>query len=95
MSKAPEFCLYCDKRGNSSAGGSCGFCVGGKPLDTQEDWDRTWGKLDFIFVCENRDDGNHHRVKWNSGEPFCLSCEIPAVSVCRPKLIDLGDGNGK
>lgn len=44
MGKAPEVCIYCKGTGESSAGGSCGFCEGGKPLDTQEDWDRTWGK---------------------------------------------------
>lgn len=46
MSKAPEVCLYCDGEGNSSAGGRCGFCENGKPLDTQEDWDNSWGKFD-------------------------------------------------
>lgn len=45
MNIAPETCLYCDGDGNSSAGGSCGFCVQGKPSDTQEDWDKSWGKL--------------------------------------------------
>lgn len=45
MSKALETCLYCDGEGNSTAGGSCGFCVDGKPLDTQDDWDAGWGKL--------------------------------------------------
>lgn len=45
MSKAPEICLYCDGEGNSSAGGRCGFCENGKPLDTQEDWDNGWGKV--------------------------------------------------
>ena len=45
MSKAPEICLYCDGEGNSSAGGPCGFCENGKPLDTQEDWDNSWGKV--------------------------------------------------
>lgn len=45
MSKAPEVCLYCDREGNSSAGGRCGFCDAGKPLDTQEDWDKSWGRL--------------------------------------------------
>ena len=45
MSKAPEVCLYCDKQGNSKAGGACGFCVEGKPLDTQEDWDNSWGGI--------------------------------------------------
>jgi len=39
----PLICTYCDGKGNSTAGGECGFCDGGKPLDTQEDWDRTWG----------------------------------------------------
>lgn len=41
----PSRCLYCDGAGNSSAGGPCGFCVGGEPRDTQEDWDRTWGRV--------------------------------------------------
>lgn len=45
MSKAPEICFYCDGEGNSSAGGRCGFCENGKPLDTQEDWDQSWGKV--------------------------------------------------
>lgn len=45
MGKAPEVCRYCDGQGNSSAGGSCGFCDNGTPLDTQEDWDRTWGAI--------------------------------------------------
>ena len=45
MSKAPETCLYCDGEGSSSAGGRCGFCENGKPLDTQEDWDNSWGGL--------------------------------------------------
>lgn len=44
-SKAPMTCLYCDGEGNSSAGGHCGFCAGGKPLDTQKDWDNSWGKV--------------------------------------------------
>lgn len=34
--KAPEACLYCDGHGNCDAG-PCGFCVNGKPLDTQAD----------------------------------------------------------
>lgn len=45
MSKAPEICRYCDGEGNSDAGGHCGFCAGGKPLDTQEDWDNSWGRV--------------------------------------------------
>ena len=40
----PEICIYCDGEGNSSAGGKCGFCENGIPLDTQEDWDNSWGK---------------------------------------------------
>lgn len=23
----------------------CGFCDNGKPLDTQEDWDNSWGRI--------------------------------------------------
>lgn len=42
----PEICLYCDGNGNSKATGPCGFCKNGEPLDTQEDWDNSWGKLD-------------------------------------------------
>jgi hypothetical protein len=45
MSKAPERCLYCDGQGNSKAGGDCGFCDHGKPLDTQENWDNSWGRI--------------------------------------------------
>jgi hypothetical protein len=44
MSKAPENCIYCDGKGNGP-GSPCGFCAGGKPLDTQEDWDNSWGRL--------------------------------------------------
>ena len=39
MSKAPDRCLYCD-----GTDPNCGFCEMGVPLDTQEDWDRTWGR---------------------------------------------------
>jgi hypothetical protein len=45
MSKASEVCLYCDGEGNGP-GVPCGFCEEGKPLDTQEDWDATWGHID-------------------------------------------------
>jgi hypothetical protein len=40
MSKAPVKCLYCN--GNDP---NCGFCEKGIPLDTQEDWDESWGRL--------------------------------------------------
>lgn len=40
MSEAPKFCLYCD--GDDP---NCGFCETGQPLDTQEDWDRSWGRI--------------------------------------------------
>lgn len=43
--KAPVKCSYCDGEGNSRAGGDCGFCKKGKPLDTQKDWDESWGKV--------------------------------------------------
>lgn len=45
MSEAPKVCLYCDGRGNSDAGGACGFCENGKPLDTQADWDASLGRI--------------------------------------------------
>lgn len=48
MSKAPETCLYC-KGDGIGPGAPCGFCVNGKPLDTQEDWDNSWGKLGDFF----------------------------------------------
>jgi hypothetical protein len=41
----PTVCLYCDGEGNSKAGGACGFCESGRPLDTKEMWDRSWGGL--------------------------------------------------
>ncbi len=47
--KAPTTCLYCDGHGNSTAGGECGFCEGGTPLDTQEDWDNSWGRVHEIM----------------------------------------------
>jgi len=37
---APERCLYCE-----DDDATCGFCENGKPLDTQEDWDRSWGRI--------------------------------------------------
>ena len=37
---APGRCLYCD-----GTDPNCGFCEMGVPLDTQEDWDRSWGKV--------------------------------------------------
>lgn len=40
MSKAPERCLYC--KGDDP---NCGFCENGVPLDTEEDWDRSWGSI--------------------------------------------------
>lgn len=43
-SVAPKVCLYCDGKGNGP-GAPCGFCDSGKPLDTQEDWDQSWGRV--------------------------------------------------
>lgn len=37
---APTRCMYC--HGDNP---DCGFCDDGLPLDTQEDWDRTWGRV--------------------------------------------------
>lgn len=32
------------------------------------------------FVCPNdTGSGPIHRVKWNSGNPWCLSCDVAAV----------------
>lgn len=44
MGKAPEICINCKGTGDGP-GSPCGFCENGKPLDTQEDWDATWGRL--------------------------------------------------
>ena len=48
----PVICRYCDGTGRGAERGQeksgfheCGFCDGGVPLDTQEDWDRTWGRV--------------------------------------------------
>lgn len=40
MSEAPKECRYCD-----GTDPNCGFCEMGKPLDTQEDWDKSWGRV--------------------------------------------------
>lgn len=40
MSTAPARCMYCD-----GTDPNCGFCDMGVPLDTQDDWDRSWGKV--------------------------------------------------
>jgi hypothetical protein len=40
MSKAPVKCLYCDGKDPN-----CGFCQDGIPLDTQKDWDNSWGRI--------------------------------------------------
>lgn len=43
--KAPKVCLYCDGTGKADDTNECGFCENGKPLDTQDDWDHTWGPI--------------------------------------------------
>lgn len=53
-SVTPDHCLYCGGAGNGT-GAPCGFCVEGRPLDTQEDWDRSWGKV-FAQIEANRAD---------------------------------------
>lgn len=40
MSKAPEKCAYC-----AGDDPNCGFCEMGVPLDTQADWDASWGAI--------------------------------------------------
>ncbi len=62
MSKAPEICLYCDGEGNSSAGGRCGFCENGKPLDTQDDWDRTWMKTFEFLHALSLTEGDEQKI---------------------------------
>lgn len=39
-SKAPTTCHYC-----YGTDPGCGFCEDGRPLDTQEDWDHSWGRV--------------------------------------------------
>lgn len=48
----PEVCAYCEGAGVVRTAGivgseteECGFCDNGVPLDSQEDWDRTWGRI--------------------------------------------------
>ncbi len=93
MSKAPTTCFYCRGTGQGP-GAPCGFCENGSPRDTQADWDATWGKLDYIFVCPNRTDFGPHKVRWNKGEPICLTCGIPAVAVTTPTLVKRREENG-
>lgn len=64
MSEAPKVCMYCDGNGaGTSPENPCGFCDKGKPLDTQEDWDNSWGLLeDFTkslleAILNNRKEG--------------------------------------
>ena len=42
--KAPSECMYCDHTDPN-----CGFCDMGKPLDTQEDWDASWGRTSDLI----------------------------------------------
>lgn len=51
MGKAPTVCRYCDGTG-SCDGFMCGFCDEGKPLDTQADWDASWGNKIFAEDLE-------------------------------------------
>lgn len=44
-------------------------------------------EVDYIFVCPQRHDFGPHKVKWNSGEPWCLTCDIAAVSVITPHIV--------
>ena len=41
----PERCLYCKGTGRADDDNECGFCIDGVPLDTQEDWDASWGRI--------------------------------------------------
>lgn len=52
MNKAPNKCIYCDGQGNGP-GAPCGFCIEGKPLDTQLDWDSTWGRIDIKGILKD------------------------------------------
>lgn len=57
MGKAPEVCLYCHGTGEGP-GVPCGFCENGKPLDTQADWDNSWGKT--FEKIRSRNHSNWH-----------------------------------
>lgn len=69
MSKAPEVCLYCKGTGEGP-GSPCGFCENGVPLDTQEDWDKGWGKLFDMFFKPGKD----YKCPCNFPE-ICQSCK--------------------
>lgn len=63
MSKAPEYCYPCKGSGAEAGGNPCGFCDNGKPRDTQEDWDRSWGKLfEDLFAPDKRDVGRRESI---------------------------------
>jgi len=48
--KRPTTCAYCD-----GTDPNCGFCDNGVPLDTQEDWDRSWGRISYgDAIAEDR-----------------------------------------
>ena len=50
VSKAPDRCLYC--KGDDP---NCGFCEMGVPLDTQQDWDRSWGRVERPISDDHHD----------------------------------------
>jgi hypothetical protein len=75
MSKAPEICSYCDGLGNSRANGPCGFCTNGKPLDTQEDWNQSWGKLKRFMEKLNSTKGDQEKIQMLlHNEDYCEQC---------------------
>lgn len=42
--------------------------------------------MNKVAVCLNRSDGKVHRVKWNGGNIWCLTCNIPATTITRDEL---------
>lgn len=62
---APETCLYCD-----GTDPNCGFCEMGKPLDTQADWDASWGRT-FDLIDQHRTAVTGRVTLRDRPLPFC------------------------
>lgn len=88
----PERCLYCKGTGEGP-GAPCGFCHGGVPLDTQEDWNATWGALNcdlelLIEELERQSPGTRQRIEEireqleYAREGKCIACrEHPTLAI--------------
>lgn len=81
MGKAPETCLYC-KGSGEGPGSPCGFCENGKPLDTQEDWDKSWGRVEKFIEKTNHGDWHNKYFEEMGWLDELRQRKIVAGSIC-------------